>query len=105
MNKEVKSPKSAKIITIFNQKGGCGKSMTSMQLGGSVALRGYRCLVIDMDRQGTIGRWFSAGQPETKFPANVISLAANADELIERVRGLVNEYDFIFIDCPPAIES
>jgi chromosome partitioning protein len=30
----------AKIVTVFNQKGGCAKTMTTMQLAGTLGLRG-----------------------------------------------------------------
>ena len=40
---------SAKIITVFNQKGGCGKTTLCMQLAGAFAYSGLRTLVIDMD--------------------------------------------------------
>ena len=43
----------ARIVTVFNQKGGCGKTMTCMQLSAAFALRGLRTLLVDMDKQGT----------------------------------------------------
>ena len=45
---------SAKIITVFNQKGGCGKTTLCMQLAGAFAHSGLRTLVIDMDPQGNM---------------------------------------------------
>jgi len=35
----------AKLITIFNQKGGCAKTMTTMQLAGAFGLRGLKVLL------------------------------------------------------------
>lgn len=97
----------AKIITVFNQKGGCGKTMTTMQLGGLLAWRGYKTLIIDMDKQQTASTWFAVAESrkQAPFPANVISLKSDPEHLLGAVRNFRDDYDFIFIDCPPAIES
>ncbi len=44
----------AKIITVANQKGGTGKTVTVITLGHGLARRGYRVLLIDFDQQGTV---------------------------------------------------
>ncbi len=61
----------AKVITVFNQKGGCGKTTITMSLAGALTFRGYSCLVVDMDPQGTASRWASAAPEERPFPASV----------------------------------
>lgn len=95
----------AKVVTVFNQKGGCGKTTLAMHLAGALGLRGYSALVIDMDPQGTASRWASAASGEQPFPASVISLAPMEGKMHREVKNLIDKYDAIFIDCPPAMNS
>ena len=41
----------AKVITLNNQKGGVGKSTISVLLGEGLAIRNFRVLIIDLDKQ------------------------------------------------------
>ena len=94
-----------RIIAVFNQKGGSGKSTTSMNLAGALALRGNKVMVCDMDPQGTSMRWFSASDSEKPFPATVISLSGMGKKSHLGLEPHADNYDYIIVDCPPSIES
>ena len=45
------SPKAPKIISVINQKGGVGKTTTTLNLGAGLAIKGLKVLIIDLDIQ------------------------------------------------------
>lgn len=95
----------AKIITIVNQKGGSGKTTLTMQISGSLAKRKKKVLVVDADPQGTATRWSSSASEDSPFPASVCGLSAAGESVHKEVRKFVDKFDYILIDCPPAIDS
>lgn len=96
---------SAKIITVFNQKGGAGKTTVSVHLAGALGLRGARALIVDMDEQNTATRWVGQADEEHPFPAAIMNLAALDGSMHREVKKQIDRYDFIVIDCPPAVHS
>src|SRR3954465_4521260 len=44
----------ARVIAIVNDKGGVGKTSIAANLGGQFAGAGYRCLLVDLNRQANL---------------------------------------------------
>ncbi len=60
------------IITILNQKGGCGKTTTAVNLSAALATLGKRVLVIDMDPQANATT--SLGIEKSEIETTIYSL-------------------------------
>lgn len=87
------------VIAVSFQKGGTGKTFTSMNLAGGLAARGFNVLLVDFDPQGTLTA--NLGKRDLYFDLDALSLDeilldpkkwAQVTDLIETDH---EEFDFI----------
>ncbi len=129
----------ARILAVANQKGGVGKTTTSINLAAGLSRAGKRVLLIDLDPQGnaTMGSGVDKrGSHATVYevllgecdlpsarihcenggfdlvPANqelagaeieLVGLERRENRLKDALAAVDSEYDYILIDCPPAL--
>lgn len=74
------------IISIVNQKGGTGKTTTSINLGSALAQQGKKVMLIDMDSQGNLG--YSFGLEIDKSICDVFSGELKLEEVIQSSEGV-----------------
>ncbi|MBC9248029.1 AAA family ATPase [Paracoccus sp. 11-3] len=97
----------AHIIVVGNEKGGSGKSTTSMHVATALARMGHRVGGLDLDvRQRSFGRYLEnrmafMTRSDVDLPTPVLAqLGEGSDPLTPALTELERQCDFILLDCP-----
>ena len=119
----------AKIIAVVNQKGGVGKTTSTVNLAASVAYKGQKVLLMDIDPQGNASSGLGINKREletssydvivnslaiekamikTKFEnlcaeLELVDMQHRESKIKNAVAPIKADFDFIFLDCPPSL--
>ncbi|GLZ42945.1 AAA family ATPase [Actinokineospora sp. NBRC 105648] len=130
----------ARVLAMCNQKGGVGKTTSTINLGAALTEFGRRVLLVDFDPQGalSVGLGIPAHQLERTIynvliersvgirdvvlrtcvenmdllPSNIdlsaaevqlVSEVGREHSLLRTIRPVLDEYDFILVDCQPSL--
>ncbi len=75
-----------RVIAVMNQKGGVGKTTTTLNLSHALALEGQKVLMLDMDPQGHLGSCFSVNTDNSSGMDEVLLDGKEIAEVIQKVR-------------------
>ena len=130
---EAQGDSSMKIVAIANQKGGTGKTSTTVHLGAALVRAGMHVLLVDLDPQASLTEYFldpadqsatvynllmegtplhplQLGDTVSLLPANIdlaaaeVLLPAKTNHEKRLSRFLrTYDYDYCLIDCPPSL--
>jgi chromosome partitioning protein len=88
------------IIALAGQKGGAGKTTTSICLASEWHRRGKSVLLVDADPQGSARTWASVAAEQDRSIPTVVAMGAGLHQR-EQLPRLASAYDITIIDCPP----
>jgi chromosome partitioning protein len=92
-------PTSTRIFTVANQKGGVGKTTSTVNIAAAMAMGGLRVLVIDLDPQGNASTALGVEHRESAGVYEVLMGTSPMASVIQKVSG------FPELDCVPSNTS
>jgi chromosome partitioning protein len=96
----------AQVITIAQQKGGAGKTTVAAHLAVTLAQRGQRVAVVDIDPQGSLTQWHKLR--EKRFGEGYTGMSfvgVSGWRVGSEVARLKRNHDVIIVDSPPHTET
>ncbi|ETA52476.1 ParA family partition ATPase [Ponticoccus alexandrii] len=95
-----------RVITVAQQKGGSGKTTLAAHLAVGFRARGLTVALVDLDPQGSLGRWFMTRVEAMPEACEGLDFAtSSAWGISYECRKLSAANDIVIIDTPPKADS
>ena len=85
------------IIIIGSQKGGCGKSTTTVSICALLASLGKDVVLVDADRQATAANWVADREQDDTLPP--VNCVQKYDNIRSTLIDLDKRYDYVVVDA------
>lgn len=84
------------VISFMNMKGGTGKTLLCLLLAVTLAQRGKRVAIVDLDPMQLLAQW---GKLAT-CPTNILIFGGvDAEGAVAHITSLSGQFDFVIVDC------
>ena len=90
------APANTRIFVVANQKGGVGKTTSTVNIAAALAMGGLRVLVIDLDPQGNASTALGVEHKESPGVFEVLMGSAEVQDVVQKVAG------FAHLECIPS---
>ncbi|MBF0423115.1 MAG: ParA family protein [Magnetococcales bacterium] len=93
------------IISVMNQKGGCGKTTIAVNLAALLKNSGLNVVILDADPQLSASRWARQGGDTFPLSVHPLDMTKGARKVKTDIRELAQAADIVVIDCPPELRE
>jgi chromosome partitioning protein len=90
------TPVNTRVFVVANQKGGVGKTTSTVNIAAALAMGGLRVLVIDLDPQGNASTALGVEHKESPGVFEILMGSAEIQDVVQKVVG------FAHLECIPS---
>ena len=90
------APANTRVFVVANQKGGVGKTTSTVNIAAALAMGGLRVLVIDLDPQGNASTALGVEHKESLGVFEILMGSAQIQDVVQKVVG------FAHLECIPS---